>query len=224
MLVGLFEPVGGPWTVDGIPDDVAFAALPPDWERMAPYPRARDGSVPGAARRWHEEVLLRAGELHAGPGADAGRGARAARLLRRRRAELARHPARRRRRQRDRAVDRRRDPARRRDRFRRRPDAAVRDQPALPRRPHRRAARRAVRRLCLAELASEDRAQRPPVGHPRPARRGRRVLRRSRPAGSTRTGSPRTASPPEPTLGWHRDESFPFQARGAPQPFARRSG
>jgi 4-methylaminobutanoate oxidase (formaldehyde-forming) len=37
ILVGLFEPVGGPWSVDGIPDDVEFASLPPDWERVGPY-------------------------------------------------------------------------------------------------------------------------------------------------------------------------------------------
>jgi 4-methylaminobutanoate oxidase (formaldehyde-forming) len=37
ILVGLFEPVAGPWSVDGIPSDVAFASLPPDWDRVGPY-------------------------------------------------------------------------------------------------------------------------------------------------------------------------------------------
>ena len=37
ILVGLFEPVAGPWSVDGIPPDVAFASLPTDWERIGPY-------------------------------------------------------------------------------------------------------------------------------------------------------------------------------------------
>lgn len=37
ILVGLFEPVAGPWSVDGIPRDVAFASLPPDWDRVGPY-------------------------------------------------------------------------------------------------------------------------------------------------------------------------------------------
>jgi len=37
ILVGLFEPVGGPWSLDRIPDEVAFASLPPDWERIGPY-------------------------------------------------------------------------------------------------------------------------------------------------------------------------------------------
>lgn len=37
ILVGLFEPVAGPWSVDGIPADIAFASLDPDWDRIAPY-------------------------------------------------------------------------------------------------------------------------------------------------------------------------------------------
>ena len=37
MLVGLFEPVGAPWSLDGVPRDFAFGTLPPDWERMELY-------------------------------------------------------------------------------------------------------------------------------------------------------------------------------------------
>jgi glycine cleavage system aminomethyltransferase T/glycine/D-amino acid oxidase-like deaminating enzyme len=37
MLVGLFEPVGSPWSLDGVPRDFSFGKLPPDWERMEPY-------------------------------------------------------------------------------------------------------------------------------------------------------------------------------------------
>ncbi len=37
VLVGLFEPVAGPWSLDGVPPDLAFASLPPDWERVGPY-------------------------------------------------------------------------------------------------------------------------------------------------------------------------------------------
>jgi len=37
MLVGLFEPVGAPWSLDGVSRDFAFGKLPPDWERMEPY-------------------------------------------------------------------------------------------------------------------------------------------------------------------------------------------
>jgi len=37
MLVGLFEPVGAPWALDGVADSFAFGTLPPDWERLGPY-------------------------------------------------------------------------------------------------------------------------------------------------------------------------------------------
>jgi len=37
ILVGLFEPVAAPWSLDGIPADVAFASLPTDWERIGPF-------------------------------------------------------------------------------------------------------------------------------------------------------------------------------------------
>jgi 4-methylaminobutanoate oxidase (formaldehyde-forming) len=37
ILVGLFEPVARPWSLDGISGDLAFASLPPDWERVGPY-------------------------------------------------------------------------------------------------------------------------------------------------------------------------------------------
>jgi 4-methylaminobutanoate oxidase (formaldehyde-forming) len=37
MLVGLFEPVGAPWSLDGVPRGFSFGRLPPDWERMEPY-------------------------------------------------------------------------------------------------------------------------------------------------------------------------------------------
>ena len=34
MLVGLFEPVGAPWSLDGVARNFSFGKLPPDWERM----------------------------------------------------------------------------------------------------------------------------------------------------------------------------------------------
>jgi heterotetrameric sarcosine oxidase gamma subunit len=34
MLVGLFEPEGAPWSLDGVPRDFSFGKLPPDWNRM----------------------------------------------------------------------------------------------------------------------------------------------------------------------------------------------
>ena len=37
LLVGFFEPVAGPWGMDGIPKDFSFGELKPDWDRMMPY-------------------------------------------------------------------------------------------------------------------------------------------------------------------------------------------
>ena len=37
MLVGLFEPEAGPWSLDIIPEDLGFAVLPPDWERTGGF-------------------------------------------------------------------------------------------------------------------------------------------------------------------------------------------
>jgi 4-methylaminobutanoate oxidase (formaldehyde-forming) len=37
LLVGMFEPVGKAWSLDGMPRDSAFAVLPPDWDRLAPF-------------------------------------------------------------------------------------------------------------------------------------------------------------------------------------------
>jgi glycine cleavage system aminomethyltransferase T/glycine/D-amino acid oxidase-like deaminating enzyme len=37
MLVGLFEPAGAPWSLDGVPSGFSFGKLPPDWERMEQY-------------------------------------------------------------------------------------------------------------------------------------------------------------------------------------------
>ncbi len=37
MLVGLFEPVGAPWSLDGVPAGFSFGKISPDWERMEPF-------------------------------------------------------------------------------------------------------------------------------------------------------------------------------------------
>ena len=37
ILVGLFEPQAAPWSLDAIPQDLGFAVLPPDWDRMAGF-------------------------------------------------------------------------------------------------------------------------------------------------------------------------------------------
>jgi glycine cleavage system aminomethyltransferase T/glycine/D-amino acid oxidase-like deaminating enzyme len=37
LLVGLFEPVAAPWSLDGVPTDSSFAELEPDYDRLAPF-------------------------------------------------------------------------------------------------------------------------------------------------------------------------------------------
>lgn len=46
LLLGLFEPEGAPWAVDGIPEAFEFGELPPDWERMTPYIERAMGRIP----------------------------------------------------------------------------------------------------------------------------------------------------------------------------------
>ena len=52
-MLGLFEPVAGPWGMDGIPNDFSFGEISPDWDRLSPYlekamsriPIAKDAGV-----------------------------------------------------------------------------------------------------------------------------------------------------------------------------------
>lgn len=37
LMVGLFEPVSAPWSVDVIPDDFSFGEIPSNWDRLAPF-------------------------------------------------------------------------------------------------------------------------------------------------------------------------------------------
>ena len=76
LMLGLFEPVCAPWMVGGIPADFSFGSHP---ARLGPHgPVRREGH---AARARHHgdrdpDVLLRPGELHAGPPTRGRRGAR----------------------------------------------------------------------------------------------------------------------------------------------------
>jgi heterotetrameric sarcosine oxidase gamma subunit len=49
LMIGLFEPICAPWNVDGIPNDVSFATLQPDWDRMGPYVERAMSRVPVSA-------------------------------------------------------------------------------------------------------------------------------------------------------------------------------
>jgi glycine cleavage system aminomethyltransferase T/glycine/D-amino acid oxidase-like deaminating enzyme len=37
LMVGLFEPVSAPWSLDGIPEDFSFGEIPSDWDRLQPF-------------------------------------------------------------------------------------------------------------------------------------------------------------------------------------------
>ncbi len=37
FLLGVFEPVGAPWSIDGIPKGFSFGEIQPDWDRMMPF-------------------------------------------------------------------------------------------------------------------------------------------------------------------------------------------
>jgi 4-methylaminobutanoate oxidase (formaldehyde-forming) len=58
LLVGMFEPVAKAWSLDGTPRDSAFAVLPPDWDRMAPFLDAAMQAL-RARRRRPAHLLLR---------------------------------------------------------------------------------------------------------------------------------------------------------------------
>ena len=46
LMVGLFEPTCAPWKIEGIPPDVSFLELAPDWDRMAPFLERAMSRVP----------------------------------------------------------------------------------------------------------------------------------------------------------------------------------
>ncbi len=60
MLVGLFEPGAAAWSLDRIPEEIAFASLPPDWERVGPW-------IERAMRRFPELGDVRVRQLFCGP-------------------------------------------------------------------------------------------------------------------------------------------------------------
>ncbi|MHB1931179.1 MAG: FAD-dependent oxidoreductase, partial [Acidimicrobiales bacterium] len=37
MLVGIFEPVAAPWSLEGVPETASFTTLAPDWDRVGPW-------------------------------------------------------------------------------------------------------------------------------------------------------------------------------------------
>ncbi len=48
LMIGLFEPVAGPWGMEGIPDGFSFGEIQPDWDRLLPYLENAMGRIPVA--------------------------------------------------------------------------------------------------------------------------------------------------------------------------------
>ncbi len=48
LLLGLFEPVAGPWGMKGIPKDFSFGEIAPDWDRMMPFLEKALERIPAA--------------------------------------------------------------------------------------------------------------------------------------------------------------------------------
>jgi glycine cleavage system aminomethyltransferase T/glycine/D-amino acid oxidase-like deaminating enzyme len=48
LMLGMFEPVGGPWGMDGIPEGFSFGEIPPNWDRLMPYIEAAMKRIPVA--------------------------------------------------------------------------------------------------------------------------------------------------------------------------------
>jgi glycine cleavage system aminomethyltransferase T/glycine/D-amino acid oxidase-like deaminating enzyme len=46
LMIGLFEPVAGPWGMKGIPPSFSFGEIQPDWDRLMPYLENAMGRIP----------------------------------------------------------------------------------------------------------------------------------------------------------------------------------
>ena len=47
LMVGLFEPIAAPWSLDQIPDAFSFGEIPSDWDRLAPFIEHAIERLPG---------------------------------------------------------------------------------------------------------------------------------------------------------------------------------
>ena len=216
LLVGMFEPVGEGL---GAGRHAARQRVRRAAARLGPdgaVPRGRDAALPGARGRRDPHALLRAGELHRRPLADARRVPRGGQPLPRLRPQLRRHPLRRRPRPHDGAVADRGAPAARRHRGRRRPGARVPGDPAA-------SARSApcerlgflLNDLSWPNAQNRARPQRTPVAVPPPARRRRRPLRRHQRLGVPRLLR-RAGRHPDRRVGLRARRGVRAHPRGAP--------
>ena len=75
LMLGLFEPVAGPWGMDGIPDNFSFGEIQPDWDRLMPYVEKAMERIPVAKDAGVHKFFCGAGELHSRHGLVDGRSA-----------------------------------------------------------------------------------------------------------------------------------------------------
>ena len=214
-MLGLFEPVCAPWHVDGDPGGLLL--------RRAAARLGPDGALP-ARRRWsgsRSRSRPASATFFCGPEsftpdlrADRRRGARAAQLLRRRRAQLDRHPDRRRHRPGAGAVDRRRSARRRRHRH----STSTGCTATSATREYRADAHRRVARHGLPDATTRAGRCRPRAArscsplHDRLVAQ-RRLLQATSAAGRAPTGTPRRASSPTvDALSWGRQNWFAYWA------------
>ena len=47
LMIGLFEPVAAPWSLDGIPEGFSFGEIPSDWDRLGPFIERAMEILPG---------------------------------------------------------------------------------------------------------------------------------------------------------------------------------
>ena len=213
MLVGLFEPVGAPWSLDGVPREFAFGRLPPDWERMEPYLGQAMDRIPALSEVGIRTFFCGPESFTSdvrpllGPAPELDGYFVAAGL------NSLGHPVRRRGRQHDRALDRRRRTARRRHRGRHRPDR---------RRTRHRGGSGPSAPWSSSGCCSVTRSGRPGSHRPAATSAGpcctsgwspRAVISAPRRAGSSPSGSPAPVRRPPAVLDYRRQDSHAIVAR-----------
>ena len=193
-VVGGFEPEAKPWVPpDALPYPFEFQLLDEDWDHFSILMESAVAPDPRARRHRAEEVLQRAGELHAGQPVHPRRGSGAAELLRRGRVQLGRHRVGGRRGPGPGRVDRRGGADHRPVRRRHPALRPLQRQQPVAARPGRRGARPALRGA-VAEPRADHGPAVPALTRLPPAQAGQARASAPRWAGSGRTSSPRRAS------------------------------
>ena len=211
LMIGAFEPNGRPRSTASIPEDWAFGEFGPDWEHFAPTRANATRRIPALEARGVHAVPPRPGVLHPRCQLLPRRDRRGAQPLRGRRLQLAGDHLLAGCGARARRVDPRGSAHVRRVRGRRPALRVVAGERALPPRAHEGSPRTSVRDA-LAEPPGDHGARHPALAPLRPARGGRRVLRRARAVGARRSGSRPRAWSPSTSYSFGRQNWFPYAA------------